>query len=103
VALFDCSGCLIGLSMKVSRLGVVWVGNLVGNSDVLRNSDVWFGNVTALEVLHVTGKYRDRSMAHTCSRHAAWDPHRLGCGVWGVRCRFGLVLGSRVCSLGFTA
>ena len=37
-----------------------------------------FGNVTALEGLHVTGKYRDRSMQHTCSRHAAWDPHRLG-------------------------
>ena len=30
-----------------------------------------FGNVTALEALHVTGKYRDRSMQHTCSRHAA--------------------------------
>ena len=35
-----------------------------------------FGNVTALEGLHVTGKYRDKSMTHTCSRHAAWDPHR---------------------------
>ena len=34
-----------------------------------------FGNVTALEVLHVPGKYRDISMQHTCSRHAAWDPH----------------------------
>ena len=33
------------------------------------------GNVTALEGLHVTGKYRNRSMRHTCSRHAAWDPH----------------------------
>ena len=32
---------------------------------------------------HVTGKYRDRSMQHTCSRHAAWDPHRGGGG--GVR------------------
>ena len=31
-----------------------------------------FGNVTALEGLHVTGKYRDRSMLHTCPRHAAW-------------------------------
>ena len=31
------------------------------------------GNVTTLEGLHVTGKYRDRSMQHTCSRHAAWD------------------------------
>jgi len=36
-----------------------------------------FGNVTALEGLHVTGKYRDASMMHTCSRHAAWDPHTL--------------------------
>jgi len=34
-----------------------------------------FGNVTALDGLHVTGKYRDISMQHTCSRHAAWDPH----------------------------
>ena len=34
-----------------------------------------FGNVSALEGLHVTGKYRDKSMTHTCSRHAAWDPH----------------------------
>ena len=35
-----------------------------------------FGNVTALEGLHVTGKYRDRSMQLTCSLHAAWDPQR---------------------------
>ena len=34
-----------------------------------------FGNVTALDGLHVTGKYRDIIMQHTCSRHAAWDPH----------------------------
>ena len=34
-----------------------------------------FGNVTALVWLHVTGKYRDTSMLHTCARHAAWDPH----------------------------
>jgi len=34
-----------------------------------------FGNVAALEGLHVTGKYRDKSMTHSCSRHAAWDPH----------------------------
>ena len=34
-----------------------------------------FGNVTALEGFHVTGKCRNRSMQHTCSRHAAWDPH----------------------------
>ena len=27
-----------------------------------------FGDVTALDWLHVTGKYRDRSMQHTCSR-----------------------------------
>ena len=31
-----------------------------------------FGNVTALEGLHVTGKYRNESMLHTCDRHAAW-------------------------------
>ena len=30
-----------------------------------------FGKVSALEGLHVTGKYRNRSMQHTCSRHAA--------------------------------
>ena len=36
-----------------------------------------FGNVAALEGLHATGKYWNRSMLHTCSRHAAWDPHRL--------------------------
>jgi len=41
-----------------------------------------FGNVTALEGLHVTGKYRDKSMQHTCSRPAAWDPHApLGCSL----------------------
>ena len=34
-----------------------------------------FGNVTALVGLHVTGKCRVKSMTHTCSRHAAWDPH----------------------------
>ena len=33
--------------------------------------------MTALEGLHVTGEYRNRSMQHTCSRHAAWDPHRV--------------------------
>ena len=33
------------------------------------------GNVTALQGLHVTGKYRDVIMQHTCSRHAAWDSH----------------------------
>ena len=27
-----------------------------------------FGNVTALEGLHVIGKYRNRGMQHTCSR-----------------------------------
>ena len=48
---------------------VIWVGDSAGNSDVLRSSDV-----TALEVLHVTGKYGDRSMQHKCSRHADWDP-----------------------------
>ena len=32
-----------------------------------------FGNVTALLVrLHVTRKYRNGSMQHTFSRHAAW-------------------------------
>ena len=36
------------------------------------------GNVTDLERLHVAGKYRDRSMQHTCSRHAAWDPPNKG-------------------------
>ena len=34
-----------------------------------------FDNLTALEGLHVTGKYRDISMQQTNSRHAAWDPH----------------------------
>ena len=34
-----------------------------------------FGKVAALDGLHVTGKYRDKSMAHTCSRYSAWDPH----------------------------
>ena len=36
-----------------------------------------FGILTALENLHVTVKYRDISMVHTCSRHAAWDPHSV--------------------------
>jgi len=35
-----------------------------------------FGNATALGGLHMTGKYRDKNMLHTRSRHAAWDPHR---------------------------
>ena len=39
-----------------------------------------FGNVTALEGLHVTGKYRDRSKKHTCSRHSAWYPQRVAGG-----------------------
>ena len=26
--------------------------------------------------MHVTGKCRDISMQHTCSRHAAWDPRK---------------------------
>ena len=34
-----------------------------------------FGNVTGLEGLQVTGKYRNRHKRHTCSRHAAWDPN----------------------------
>ena len=33
------------------------------------------GEVAALEGLHVTGKFRDKNMTHTSSRHAAWDPH----------------------------
>ena len=50
------------------ELPLAWVGESVGNSDA-----AMFGNVTALEGLHVTGNYRDKSMQHTCSRHAAWD------------------------------
>ena len=34
-----------------------------------------FGNATAPEGLHVTKKYRDKGMQHTCSKHAAWIPH----------------------------
>ena len=40
-----------------SRTRQVWVGNSVGNSDV-----AMFGHVTAIDGLHVTGEYRDRSM-----------------------------------------
>ena len=43
-----------------------------------------FGNVTALVGLHVSGKYRDQSVMHTCSRRAAWAPHSSGLGVWGL-------------------
>ena len=43
-----------------------------------------FGNVTVLEGLRVTGKYRDRSMQDTFSRHADWDPHRGSDGKQGV-------------------
>ena len=46
-----------------------------------------FGNVTALEGLHVKGKYRDKSPTHTYSRHAAWDPHstwRVGLGWFSI-------------------
>ena len=39
-----------------------------------------FGNVTAPDGLHVTEKYRNRSMQYTCPRNAAWDPHRTGVG-----------------------
>jgi hypothetical protein len=35
------------------------------------------GNVTTLEGLQMTGKYRNRSMQHTCSRHADWHPDTL--------------------------
>ena len=31
-----------------------------------------FGNLTALEGLHVTGKHTDKSMQYTSSRYAAW-------------------------------
>ena len=34
-----------------------------------------FSDVTALEGWHVTGKYKDTRMHHTCSRPSAWDPH----------------------------
>ena len=34
-----------------------------------------FGNVTALGGLQGAGKYRHRSVQHTCSWHAAWNPH----------------------------
>ena len=33
-----------------------------------------FGNVTALEGSHVTGKYRNKSMQHTC----AFEPGEVG-------------------------
>ena len=39
-----------------------------------------FGSMTALVGLHVTGEYKDKSMQHACSRHAAWDPHRSCAG-----------------------
>ena len=52
-----------------------------------------FGNVTALEGLHMTGIYMNTSMQHACSRHAAWDPHtmprneRWRCGAcWAAVC-----------------
>ena len=41
------------------------------------------GNVTALEGSHVTWKYRDRSIQHTCSRHLAWGPESAGPKVQG--------------------
>ena len=31
----------------------------------------------ASEGLHAIEKYMHTSMQHTCSRHAAWDPHTL--------------------------
>ena len=37
-----------------------------------------FGNVTALEGLHVAGKYRDKSMQHTCYRHPHTFPGVAG-------------------------
>ena len=33
-----------------------------------------FGNVTVLEGLRLTEKYKNRSMHHTCSRHAVFYP-----------------------------
>jgi len=47
----------------------VWVGNSVGNSDVMGSSDVW--HVTAFEGWIYIGDMLGRSMIHTCSRHAA--------------------------------
>ena len=35
--------------------------------------------VTPLWVGSISGKYRNRSMQHTCSRHEAWDPHTQLC------------------------
>ena len=34
-----------------------------------------YGSVTAPQGAHVTGKYKNDSMMHTCDRHAAWVPN----------------------------
>ena len=51
-----------------------------------------FGDVTALEGSHGTGKYRNESMLHTCVRHAAWDPHRYLLSAQVTKEQFGAAL-----------
>ena len=69
------------ISVEVTIPCHAWIGNSVGNSDAVGNSDVllrqWgapmFGNVTALEGLHVTGngrhddRFMDNYLAELCS------------------------------------
>ena len=52
-----------------------------------------FGNVTALEWLHVTVKYSDRIMQHTCSRRPGILTQMAGAGTIGYyKMRFGRVV-----------
>jgi len=60
--------------------------------------------MTALEGLHVTGKYWDRSMQQvSCSRHAAWGPQkdgaRLGAAQTNLFHRMYLLIGFRKSTL----
>ena len=68
----------------------VRVENSVGNSDVIRSSDVWY--VTAFVGWIYIGDLLHRSMLHTCSRHAAGNEllesaHDLLLGLTGTQPR----------------
>ena len=61
----------------LERVAPSWcVGRWASYGEVTRWGTPMFGIVTALEGLYATERYRNRSMQHTCSRHATWDPHR---------------------------
>ena len=72
----------------VDRMLLVAERTYLGYGKITRWGTPMFGNLTALEGLHVTGKYRNRSMQHTCSMRP-WILSSEGVG------RFWFVKGER--------